>query len=383
MISLEKYKGSKTRFNCPSCNGKRKFTRYKDDEGNYLDDNVGKCDRLSKCGYHYTPKQFYADNPDLRQKAKNNFLAKGKKPVTPARIVAQPKPDFIDSDILTSTLTDYEDNAFVKFLSDLFPDDNSLVLDAVRRYLIGSWRKNKTVFWQIDKNQKIRTGKLISYNAATGKRIKSTNPSYIHAELKWLGKLSDNFNLEQCLFGEHLLKNDRNKIVAIVEAEKTAVIASILFPDMIWLAAGAKSYLKVEKLEKVGNRNIILYPDGDAFEDWSKIAEKANLQGLNVKVSTLIETNGSETEKKDGDDLADYLVRQQRLKTKLNGKSYLIKLLPHEILCNEILLDEFVTVFDERIAVLEYENGLSSEEAEKAARQSESLKSIIGNILSE
>ena len=45
---------------------------YIDTENNnqYLSDNVGKCNRLDKCGYHYTPRQYFTDNPHKR----DNFL---------------------------------------------------------------------------------------------------------------------------------------------------------------------------------------------------------------------------------------------------------------------------------------------------------------------
>ena len=41
--------------------------RYIDTENNnaYIADNVGKCNRLDKCGYHYTPRQYFEDNPWL------------------------------------------------------------------------------------------------------------------------------------------------------------------------------------------------------------------------------------------------------------------------------------------------------------------------------
>ena len=32
----------------------------------YVNDRVGKCNRLDKCGYHYTPHQYFEDNPWLR-----------------------------------------------------------------------------------------------------------------------------------------------------------------------------------------------------------------------------------------------------------------------------------------------------------------------------
>ncbi|MBR2428767.1 MAG: hypothetical protein IKB15_02155, partial [Alistipes sp.] len=41
------------------------FTRYIDTYNNniYINDNVGKCNRLDKCGYHYTPKQYFEEHP--------------------------------------------------------------------------------------------------------------------------------------------------------------------------------------------------------------------------------------------------------------------------------------------------------------------------------
>ena len=69
-FTLEKYRGISTRYTCPQCGRKHTFTRYIDTENNnqYISDNVGKCNRLDKCGYHYTPKQYFTDNPHKRDR---------------------------------------------------------------------------------------------------------------------------------------------------------------------------------------------------------------------------------------------------------------------------------------------------------------------------
>jgi hypothetical protein len=61
---LESYTGPRSRGNCPNCGAAHEFSRYIDTEnGNaYLDDRVGKCNRTNNCSYHYTPKQYFADN---------------------------------------------------------------------------------------------------------------------------------------------------------------------------------------------------------------------------------------------------------------------------------------------------------------------------------
>ena len=38
------------------------------DNNKYLSERVGKCNRLDKCGYHYTPREYFTDNPWLKEK---------------------------------------------------------------------------------------------------------------------------------------------------------------------------------------------------------------------------------------------------------------------------------------------------------------------------
>ena len=65
---LERYRGPRTRHVCPQCHRKQSFTRYIDTYNNniYINDNVGKCNRLDMCGYHYTPREYFDDNPWTR-----------------------------------------------------------------------------------------------------------------------------------------------------------------------------------------------------------------------------------------------------------------------------------------------------------------------------
>ena len=65
---LEKYRGRGSRYVCPQCGRKYTFTRYIDTHNNneYVNDKVGKCNRLDKCGYHYTLRQYFEDNPWLK-----------------------------------------------------------------------------------------------------------------------------------------------------------------------------------------------------------------------------------------------------------------------------------------------------------------------------
>lgn len=61
---LEKYRhGSK--IDCPNCGKKRCFVRYIDEQGTVrFPSTVGKCDHEQSCGYHYTPREYFRDNPE-------------------------------------------------------------------------------------------------------------------------------------------------------------------------------------------------------------------------------------------------------------------------------------------------------------------------------
>ena len=75
---LERYRGRSTRYICPQCGRKQVFTKYIDTYNNniyiYINDRVGKCNRIDKCGYHYTPKQYFEDNPWLKEDKFSSFL---------------------------------------------------------------------------------------------------------------------------------------------------------------------------------------------------------------------------------------------------------------------------------------------------------------------
>jgi hypothetical protein len=80
--------------------------------------------------------------------------------------------------------------------------------------------------------------------------------------------IAKRFYPELRFFGEHLLIDTR-KPVAIVEAEKTAIIASAYFPEFIWLATGMKATLKIEYAQCLEGRAVTLFPDIGAYQDWS------------------------------------------------------------------------------------------------------------------
>jgi hypothetical protein len=149
------------------------------------------------------------------------------------------------------------------------------------------------------------------YSPTTGKRVKNLElPVYwVHKALK-----QPEFELKQCLFGEHLLI-DKCKPVAIVESEKTAIISSIYLPQFIWLAFGGIGF-NIDKCSILKGRTVTLFPDlskpkegqPTAFEKWSRKAKELSHLAI-FTVSDLLERKATEAERKQGLDLADYLIK--------------------------------------------------------------------------
>jgi hypothetical protein len=122
-----------------------------------------------------------------------------------------------------------------------------------------------------------------------------------------------NYNLQQCLFGLHLLSGN-NKIVAIAESEKTAVVASMYIPEYVWLATGGKgNFALIDKAAAAGyfdGREVVLFPDLQATADWeSKARDLRSKYKLDIYVSDYLEQVATEQDREQGLDLADFLLR--------------------------------------------------------------------------
>jgi len=305
---LEPYKNLSSRKVCPAC-GKKEFTLYIDKETNEpINLNVGRCNRENNCNYHLAPKQYYNEN-NITEVL----------PITSAKPIQSKSKEvsYIDTDIFKNSLKNYENNNFIQFLISKF--GKSTTIDLIKKYYIGTSKhwNGATVFYQMDINSKIKAGKIMLYNATTGKRIKEQfdHITWLHSLLKL-----DDFSLSQCLFGEHLII-DKTKTIAIVESEKTAIICSIYLPDFIWLATGGKQNIRPDLFRDLHNRKIVFYPDLGAFETWS---EKVKTLGLkNYSISDLLENKASEEEKVKGLDIADYLLKNEVPNSNIND---LIKL---------------------------------------------------------
>lgn len=284
--SLDK---SSKKFICPNCQKKTFVKYFNNEENQYLDYTFGRCDRESSCKYHKTPngKNYYINSEQIIIKAKST----------------------INKIEISKHGREFKKNNFIQFLKKHFHNDE--IKDAILKYMIGTsshWI-GATVFWQIDNSEKVCTGKVMLFDANNGKRIKKP-----YSHINWMHKILNikDYELQQCLFGLHLINEYNGETIGIVESEKTAIMMSMFAPEYLWLATGSKTNLKNDLLKPIKNFKIIVFPDKSEFNDWSKKTIELKKDGFEIKCSRLIE----DKEVENGYDLADYYLEKKAIKVK-------------------------------------------------------------------
>lgn len=312
---LQKYRsGSKT--SCPGCGRKACFTRYIDGEGQVsFPDNVGKCDHINSCGYHYTPKEYFHDNPAVKetltgQAGSGNVTLTVMKPKVKPSPKPQPQISYLPYAWVEQSMQRFEINPLYRYLTTVAGREKTDWL--FKRYKVGTSKmwNGATVFWQIDINGDVRAGKIMGYDAKTGHRIKQpfSQVSWVHS----VRKMPD-FHIRQCLFGEHLLAEASSlaRTVGIVESEKTALIAALFIPDLVWLATGGMhGSFNSETMQVLRGREVVLFPDLKATDKWRCKAKMLQSICKSAICSDLLEKMATDGQRKAGLDIADFLLME-------------------------------------------------------------------------
>jgi hypothetical protein len=326
--------GSRKHY-CPLC-GKKRLVRYVDTlTGSLLPEKYGRCDRAVNCGYALNPyKDGYVKR--VSEQEKSEVIPYPEPKFSPLKTDSCPKTDFyIPEEILAKTNRGWDQNIFVQNLLKRvpYPFDPIDVGKVVGQYSLGTvcrgYRKGGLTIPFIDLNKNIRAIQVKQFNEENH----TTSTDFLHSIIAryhnkkglslpyWLSNYLSNEKKVTCLFGEHLLTRFPTNPIALVEAPKTAVLGTLYFgppeqpENFIWLAVYNLSSLSPKKCSVLQGRKVVLFPDlsiqGRAFQLWtSKMQEISNeYPGIHFEVSSLLENLGTEFEKQQGFDLADYLVK--------------------------------------------------------------------------
>lgn len=296
------FDNSSTKFICPEC-GQRTFTRFKNDNGDYLPDEFGRCDRENKCGYYLGISDHFKDNNIKVEYSHINQNRPIKYYEIPEYIVNKLKGNncykpayYLNEDLKTIDNDRKETNHilknnFVDYIHNTIKIPLEEIKNQMEKYNVCIHVENSLCTYDykyipnstdthniFETNQKgyfkrltfntIFLYKNIIDEYITGREF--VYKSDFHRE-KETGKLihldyqerDENKKIKWCLFGEHLLRTETEKDVIVVESEKTCFVMSLLFPEYTWLSTGGLNGINSE-LSFI-NRNLIYYfiPDSD------------------------------------------------------------------------------------------------------------------------
>lgn len=236
---------------CPEC-GRRTFVPFVLNNGTNGDivngEKYGRCDREKKCGYFLYPKSENAAN-----------MAD----IVPIRKPERPT-DYIPYEFVERTMRLFPMQTLFVYFSKCF--GGKRLTEAWERYKCGTAKNGATIWWQIDCDGNVRTGKIMQY-LPNGHRNKAERQfgSWVHCDKR---KFKKDYNLKQCLFGEHLITDGCK--VAICESEKTAVCMSMILPQYVWLATGGLQNTQTWKFKRLLELHcaITFFPDKGCLHDW-------------------------------------------------------------------------------------------------------------------
>jgi len=234
---------------CNKSNKDGKFVNFK-----FFDDNYGYC---HSCGKSTLPPTIYKDEngneytwndnlhkyePIVSQLYHNSIIhCSTKQEIEPK------SQKFIPKNIVLSYSQVKPEDNLLQYLRNTY--GNTKVDFAKKRYYLGSTKDGGTVFWHINADSKVQKAK-VSYYQVNGKRTNKFKVPY---------KNEDGFY--SCLFGEHLINEDKDKTIILVESEKTAIVSSIFLPNFVWISYGGINGLTENKLRNLKGRKILIVPD--------------------------------------------------------------------------------------------------------------------------
>ena len=180
---------------------------------------------------------------------------------------------------------------------------------AAERFHLGRSKSGKTIYWMIDHLGRVYDGHIGDTWVSNLLKLRTPeNARYIQQK--------------RCLFGLHQISNSvpefiegakwPGRSIGIVDNERSAVILSEVYPDLVWLAY-VNQYLFLDRFEPLQDRAVTLFPRAATYSDyyWSacEVADQVSscYKTIDIHVSTFLEDHATESQKSRNIDLVDFL----------------------------------------------------------------------------
>lgn len=246
----------------------------------------------------------------------------------------QPKILYLPLETPAEMMKNTNDSDLVRWLYSLpwNDDQRGRLPKMIKNYAVGVSRDGLSVFWQIDEQARVHTGKMMRYKS-DGHRDKDSdyNFDWVHSKLfRQHVYNEEEYDYETCLFGQHLLPFCPNAQINLVESEKTALIMATYHGGMtqnLWLATGGLQFFDRKHIQVLidQGRDIVVYPDKDGSKAWAE----RTLQLIKETVYKKLKVNptiiSNQWQPCDGPkaDIADITIRQMETQAKSKGKMIL------------------------------------------------------------
>ena len=246
----------------------------------------------------------------------------------------QPKILYLPLETPAEMMKNTNDSDLVRWLYSLPWDDDQRgrLPKMLKNYAVSVSRDGLSVFWQIDEQGRVHTGKMMRYKP-DGHRDKDSqyNFDWVHSKLFRQGVYNEEeYDYETCLFGQHLLPFCPDAQIHLVESEKTALIMATYYGNMsrnLWLATGGLQFYDRRHIQVLidQGRDIVVYPDKDGSKAWADrtLALIKETGYKKLKVNPTIISNRWRPEDGPKADIADIAIREMMTHSKARGKAVL------------------------------------------------------------
>ena len=255
--------------------------------------------------------------PRTMSQAMLNAIPTATAPASPPREVKH-----IEQSTLMKMMAAAKDTALFKFMCAQFPDQASMIQTIFAAYMVGGSKhtdrhgNRATSFPYINTKGQCVDCKVFHIDEVSGSRKKADpirtwtdkegtaqalQSTWALAEMR----LKEHRDPTWCNFGDHLLADRPGVEVAVVESEKSALIAALVIPSKVWVAVGSMQNLTPQRCEPYRGRTITIFPDRDGIATWEDKAKTLREHGFVVQMSRIFDRYPGEPK----DDIADIILR--------------------------------------------------------------------------